>query len=293
MHLTETSTTAANTAHQHVFVDGVDTFSTFLGEIDKLIWMAPGSHTIQITAMDKAGAQSSLSFPVTVVPPQAPSVGDLQSLPNWEGCSAVFPPGTPRAGQLCAAGNGEAFSTMTPNQANPSMDGKSTLFNINGPNKYTNFLWYLPLGGGSNVTKFTYDVFFMVDNGLAPQALEFDLNQTFNGTRWTWGTECNFNGSHAWDIWNGGIEKWMPTNVPCTPFPSMTWIHLVWNFERVGNQMHYISISINGVVTPVDVFLPAQPNWPIEDINVAFQMDMNANHVPYNVWLDKLRLTAQ
>jgi len=43
---------------------------------------------------------------------------------------------------------------------------------------------------------------FMVDNPNALQALEFDINQTFGGNRWVWGSECNFNGSGKCAVWS-------------------------------------------------------------------------------------------
>jgi hypothetical protein len=46
---------------------------------------------------------------------------------------------------------------------------------------------------GRNVGHFIFDLWFYIDDGNAPQALEFDVNRAFGGTRWTWGSECDFN----------------------------------------------------------------------------------------------------
>jgi len=80
--------------------------------------------------------------------------------------------------------------------------------------------------------------------------------------------------------------------VDCKPFPANTWIHLVWNFERVNGQAHYISSSVAGVTSTIDQFFQPQANWKLEDINVAFQMDGNFQQAPYNVWLDQVTLVA-
>jgi hypothetical protein len=85
---------------------------------------------------------------------------------------------------------------------------------------------------------------------------------------------------------------WVPIPVPCTHFPSKTWIHLVWNFERVGNQVHYINLSVADNIYNVDVYYNAQPNWYQEGINIQFQMDGNYEQEPYNVWLDEVNLNA-
>jgi hypothetical protein len=75
---------------------------------------------------------------------------------------------------------------MTEGQSSPSMDGKSAKFSMGGPTGYSNELYWNPIGGGNNVSHFTYDLYFYIDQPPIAQALEFDLNQTFGGTRWVW-----------------------------------------------------------------------------------------------------------
>ena len=273
-----------------VYVDGLAVFWTFESSMNTRIWMAPGAHTLEVMAEDKQGFIAAQVFHVNVVPPQATEVDDIQTLPGWQSCSALFPPGSPREGQLCAAGLGNAVSTMTQGQSTPSLDGKSALFTMGGPTGYSNELWFESLGGGTNVTHFVYDLWFLIDQPDRAQALEFDVNQTFGGLRWTWGTECNFKDSGKWDIWDPLNEKWVPSQVDCKPFPANTWIHLVWNFERVNGQAHYISVTVNGVTSNIDKFFQPQTDWTLEDINVAFQMDGDFKQEPYNVWLDKVTL---
>ncbi|HKS74854.1 MAG TPA: hypothetical protein VJQ82_16735 [Terriglobales bacterium] len=78
----------------------------------------------------------------------------------------------------------------------------------------------------------------------------------------------------------------------CTHFPSNTWIHLVWNFERVGNQVHYISLNIDDSSYDIDTYYNAESNWNQEEIDIAFQMDGNFAQQPYDVWLDEVNLNA-
>ena len=81
-----------------------------------------------------------------------------------------------------------------------------------------------------------------------------------------------------------------PIPIPCNHFPSNTWIHLIWNLERVGNQVHYISLTVADQTYNVDVYYGAQPNWTQEEIDIAFQMDGNYKQEPYTVWLDQVNL---
>jgi hypothetical protein len=215
---------------------------------------------------------------------QLPGALDLQDSPQGVSCSAVIVHTT------CAAGLGVAVSTLTLHQQTPSLDGSAAKFTLAGKHAYSNELYWTPIGGGSYPTHFNYDLWFYIDHGDRPQSLEFDVNQAFGGSRWTWGTQCDFNDSHRWNIWDPLGEVWKAIPIPCNHFPSNTWIHLVWTFERVGNQVHYMTLSVADQTYDVDTYYTAQPNWTQEEIDIAFQMDGNYAQQPYTVWLDRVNL---
>jgi len=269
-----------------LYVDGFAVLYSPKTDINQLIWMPNGKHTVEIVAEDTAGYIATSTLQLSVVAQDAGAT-NIQNRPDWTSCSAVL-----ASGSTCAAGLGTAKSTLIPRQAVPSLDGSSAKFSLGGAHPYSNELYWTPLGGGDSVSHFTYDLWFYMDNAEAPQSLEFDVNQAFGGTRWTWGTQCDFNQTHMWDIWDPLHGQWVPTSVPCNRFPSKTWIHLVWNLERVGNQVHYISVSVADRTSTVDTVYTAQPNWYQEEIDIAFQMDGNYQQQPYNVWLDKVNLLA-
>jgi len=269
-----------------VYVDGSAVYYSFTPSINQSICMAPGRHTVEVAAEDVAGYIATATTTVNVAT-ELPGVSSTQNLPGWQSCSAAL-----QNGYTCAAGLGTATSKLIQGQASPSMDGSAAEFTMGGPHPYSNELYWYPVGGGNSVSHFTYDLWFYVDNGNAPQSLEFDVNQAFGGTRWTFGTQCDFNQSGEWNVWDPLHEIWVPIPVPCKHFPSQTWIHLVWNFERVGNQVHYIDLSVAGNSYNVDVYYTAQPNWYQEEIDIAFQLDGNYEQEPYNVWLDEVTLNA-
>jgi len=269
-----------------LYVDGQAVLYTPNLNVNQLIWMPNGQHNVEIVAEDVAGYIATTSMQVNVIG-QEPGALNLQNSPNWVSCSAVL-----ASGATCAAGLGAAVSTLTFHQATPSMDGSAAKFSLAGNHAYSNELYWTPIGGGNSVSHFVYDLWFYVDAGNAPQSLEFDVNQAFGGTRWTWGTQCDFNQTHHWDIWDPLNGVWRPTSVPCNHFPSNTWVHLIWTLERVGNQVHYITVSVADQIYNVDTYYTAQPNWYQEEIDIAFQMDGNYEQQPYNVWLDEVNLLA-
>jgi hypothetical protein len=281
-----------------VYVDQLAVYFTFTDSINAQIFIAPGQHTLEVMAEDKQGYISATILHVNVTSQSQATISDIQNMPGWQSCGALFPKGSGRDGQICAAGYGTPQSKLTQSISSPAMDGKSAQFSMGGPWQnctsppaYCNILYFNPVAGGDNVSHFTYDLYFYVDNPNAPQALEFDLNQTFGGNRWVWGSECNFRDTGKWDIWDD-VNGWTPTIYDCKPFPANTWIHLVWKVEREGNQVHYISLTVGDQTYNVDTYFDNQPDWTLEEIDIAFQMDGNYEEQPYNVWLDKVNLTA-
>jgi hypothetical protein len=292
-----------------VYVDGVSVYYTSSNSFSTQIFASPGPHTVEVMAEDSSGYVSAIPIQVTVTSQSQTTVSGIQTMKGWQSCSALFPAGSQRAGQLCAAGNNTpAVSMMTEGVSSPSMDGKSAQFSMSAPNStpnpsygYSNELYFNPIAGGNSVSNFTYDLYFYIDNPDAPQALEFDVNQGYDDTsaggspqRWTWGSECNFKGETPpqWDIWDDAAGMWKPTGFPCNTFPAKTWNHLTWDLERVGNQVHYITLTVNGQAYNVDTYYNNQPGWTLEEIDTAFQMDLDSNADPYNVWLDEVNLTA-
>jgi hypothetical protein len=284
-----------------VYVDQLAVYFTFDNSIDTQIFVTPGQHTIEVMAEDNQGYISATPISITVSSqPQQTAISGIQNMPGWQACGALFPPGSGRAGQVCAAGFGTPSSTMTQNVSSPSMDGKSAEFSI-GPQPpdcpgYCNMLYFNPVAGGNNVSHFIYDIYFQIDNPDAPQALEFDLNQTYGGQRWVWGSECNFKGDGHWDIWDDSPHTgWEETNVPCTSsqFPANTSNHITWDVQQAGANVQYNTLTINGTVYQVNMTYPNQQNWTLEEIDTAFQMDLDEPGTPYHIWLDKVTLTAQ
>ncbi len=187
---------------------------------------------------------------------------------------------------------GNATSSITQNQPTPSLSGKSSKFTLGGHTQYSNALWWKSFGANSTPTHFVYDLYFYIDDASAPEALEFDINQSMNGVRYTWGTECSYRNTGKWDIWNPQTEAWETTDVPCPVVSSKAWHHLTWQVERVNNQVHYISVTVDDNVTPVNKYYNPQPNYRGSDVNVAFQMDGDYRQDPYSVWLDNVSLST-
>lgn len=230
-----------------------------------------------------AGASPVSSSPSH--PGNATVINLIQGKGGWESCSATF-----ANGAVCAAGRGKADAWMAQNQKSPSMSGSAAEFHIGGATPYSNNLWWNQLGGNNGPSHFLYDFWVYTKDPEAPEAIEFDVNQSFGGTRWVFGTECNFKGTGKWDVWDGGAFRWRPSQVSCPTLQANTWTHFTWEFERVGHQVHYVSLTINGSKHPVDMYLPAEEHNGAYEINVAVQLDGNFRQQPYEIYVDNLNL---
>jgi hypothetical protein len=234
----------------------------------------------------KIGSPTSQSSQNASNKVQSHTISDIQSLPDWIWCTQK------RNGGVCAAGLGVATSSMTPKQMSPSVGGDASVFSLGGSVPYSNALWWRSLDVPTSATHFTYDVYFYLQAPSAPEALEFDANQSYGGVRYTWGTECSYLNTGHWDIWDPKNQKWVTTSVPCKQASANVWHHLVWQFEKLNGQVHYIGVSLDGNFTQVDRLFEPQSNWNASETNVAFQMDGNFRQQSYNVWLDHLNLTT-
>lgn len=245
-----------------------------------------GGRSQNVPPPTAAPTPAANSNPGAAAPANATVFPKIEQMPAWQWCSKRLD------NKVCASGRGNATSAKTDDQASPALDGSSSKFSLSGKIGYSNALWWKSVSGGLDASHFSYDVSFYIDQPKVSEALEFDVNQSFNNIRFVWGSECNFKGTHHWDIWDPKNFKWVPTNLACPVFSANTWHHITWELERANNQVHYISLTVDGTTMPVDIYKDPQPDFNGTDINVAFQLDGDIAQHPYNVWLDEVTLKA-
>lgn len=203
----------------------------------------------------------------------------IQSMTGWQHCDA------------CAGNNASgpaARVTMAQHQTSPSMTGNSTSYTIASGTPYADGLWWKQLGAVNTATNLVYDLYFYIKTPQYSQALEFDANQANGNHRWVFGTQCNI-AAGVWDIWANAAGKWTSTGIHCSAPTAFTWHHLTWEFKRSGNYVTFVAFTYDGVKHYLNKTYPAKTSGS-QELNVAFQMDMKANHVTYSTWLDQVSL---
>jgi hypothetical protein len=182
---------------------------------------------------------------------------------------------------------------MQQNVSSPSMDGKSSQYNIWGSIPFTDVLWYKSLTStmGStavaNAHHFIYDAWFYLKSPQYAQSLEFDINQFVNGHSLIWGTQCNLLNGHQWDYWDNPTNSWVHSGIYCGTPSANTWHHVILEVERLsGDQLHYISVTLDGVKSYYNKYSnPTSTSW--SGVTVNFQMDGDYAEHAYSTWLDK------
>jgi Bacterial Ig domain len=296
--ITASAASAASITAMQVYDNGTSVYQTQGSSVNTSTTFAPGGHYVVINAWDASGATYSfplnLSAPVqpiaqakeaaTVanqvqIPSNATTIANIDQLPGWQSCDA------------CAGigGNGprDPYS-MTQGVTNPAMDGSSATFWLGGTVPFGDALWWNQLGPNSNASHFVYDLYFWVSNPTVAQGLEFDVNQSVGGMKYIFGTECDARTNGGWRIWDTANAGWVSTNATCAVQPN-AWNHLTWQFERVGNQTHFISVTLNGTQQTIDKYFNAE-NMNAQEINVAFQLDGDEHQDALQAWLDKVTL---
>lgn len=272
-----------------VYVDNKSAYSVASGTVNTTLTIASGGHTMVVQSWDSAGTvlkSGNINFTVSAttstVPSNAKVYANIDQMTGWDSCDSC-------AG---AGGNGPKTTySLTQMISSPSMDGKSAQFYLKPSQAYADALWWKQLGANAAVSNFQYDLYFYLKNPAAAQALEFDVNQSINGKKYIFGTQCDIKGHHDWDVWSAPAGKWMQTGIACSAPTAYTWNHLTLEFQRANGQVKFISVTLNGKKSYINkVYNPVSTN--ASELNVAVQLDGNSTSTAYNEWADKITLSA-
>jgi hypothetical protein len=282
---------------------------------------ASGTFSFALSVSDSKGLSKQQPLQITVsnspappapapppTPPAGQNTGSSFSNVQHSGGWSQFGQGPPNFVDCSPSPcNGIAFS-MTQGVSSPSMGGQSTVFWLGGATPYSDALWNNQLiGTGSTqgvpdanqtlvptLRNFTYDVYFYGANLGLSQALEFDINQFFNGMGFIFGHECRIAGGNEWDVWDNQNKRWTPTGIPCHPNDN-SWNHVTIKVQRTSNDdLLYQSITFNGVKSDLNWTFghgSAPGGW--YGVTINYQMDGNLHQDPHKVYLDNLTFSYQ
>lgn len=295
----------------HIYADGKNVFGGNLKatHISTALTLPEGKHSLIVRAWDQTGAYGSyyLTANVQLVPtptpdptptPQPPPdagptppadalvVTDIEQRSTWFSC----------ASSACSGSSKPVAFYVAPFQTDPSQDGSSTLFHIDG-SAYADVLWAAKIGPAlSSKTHYILDYWIRpnADTLTNAEALEFDVVFAYGGRKWDFSHQFHYSGTHL-DTWDGSALKWIHTNIAMPKLDPTQWHHIKLYDERVGTQTHNISFTVDGVTYPVpDTYTwrnTRLTNWS-NSVNVQVQLDDNSHGGPVSEYVDKLTLYA-
>jgi hypothetical protein len=193
---------------------------------------------------------------------------DLQRSTWWNGYALL--PSSYNICTTCTPAGPLATWATTQGIKSPALSsGGSMKFDIGGTMPFADILWnvkftkYLPdQKTVPTLSNFTYDVYFYGTDLESSQALEFDINQFFNGMSFIWGHECRIASGHEWDTWDNVHMHWVKSGIPCNPV-SNAWNHLVIQVQRTSdNRLLFKSITLNGKTNTLNRYdNPSTTRW--------------------------------
>ncbi len=271
-----------------IYVDSTQKYRTSSSTISTSLSLSGGQHNVVFQAWDSKGYVYKKQVYVTVSGTSSSTASTssytkIDQMSGWESCDS------------CAGSGGTGPSTiysLLQYIVSPSLDGKSAKFFLGGSTPYSQALWWKHLTAQPGAHHFLYDLYFYITNPSAPQALEFDVNQSANGHHFIFGTQCDIRKTKQWDVWNDIDKVFVPTGIACSAPSAYKWHHLILEFYRssTDNRTHFVAVTLDGTKHYISKSY-ATCSTSASSLSTAFQMDGNYLQTDYTTWLDKIKLT--
>jgi hypothetical protein len=212
---------------------------------------------------------------------------NLQDTPNWQTCGACGNAGG--AGAI-------PVSSITTGISTPSEDGISTQFSIAASVPFTNTYWFqkhMALHTQFDLLTYEFDLFVPTASASAPQAIEFECQQTLKGWVYNFSWQADY-GAKQWRIFNYVTKHWEQAGIALTPFTPGAWHHVLaeYHSDSATHTLFHDALTIDGVRFPVNIthvaFFSGDTN---DQFTNAFQLDSNLHPDAYSVFVDQMKIT--
>jgi hypothetical protein len=252
---------------------GVDCFSLI-----RIVLILVTAFGVLLSGSPASGATLP-SSPIAVVADanqNAITISNIEQLAGWSSCDT------------CSGGGRVPYSML---QGLSYPWPGTTKFSIGHGAPWSHALWWKRLGNNPNISHFVLSLDQYIEAPAASWGIEYNVNQLLNGEWYKFSTQCSF-GDGVWQVWDSAGKRWARTTVPCTrPAPKRR-VHLRMEYERLNGKAHFISISINDRLHPVDRAFDPQPiKGKSGDFGVHFQVNGDKSSDPYSVWVHNFELT--
>ena len=209
----------------------------------------------------------------------------LQSQPGWQTCGGC--------GNVGGVGQGPDYH-MSQGVSNPSLSGSAADFFVNGGPAYTGGYYFIEqptIPNPVSYLRYDLDLFVPGEFANAPQAIEFECQQTANGNTYNFAWQADY-ASNTWRVFNFTTKQWEGTGIPLQRFAPNTWHHISAVFHAAGTQAIHDSLTVDGKTMGANISHQATPTGTPLEFTAGFQVDLNASSTPYHVYVDNMKVTA-
>jgi hypothetical protein len=288
-----------------LYVDGQDpaAFSTNSNNLNTTLNLSPGTHNLVVNAWDSPGNVYQQSINITVggaAAPPAPPVSSGGSIPAPPANATVISNIQNQSGWQTCGGCGNEGGAGTGPQYNiaqgiysPSLSGSSADFYVSSGPVYSGAYYFIEQPTVPNpVTylKYEFDLYIPSQYVNAPQALEWECQENANGYTYNFAWQVDY-ASGDIRLFNYTTKNWEDTGIPFQRFSGNTWHHIITLSHASGTQTVHDSITIDGVTKPVNITHQALYTGNGPELTNAFQLDLDQNGTPYQVYLDNMKVT--
>ncbi len=254
-----------------------------------------GPHTLHVKAWGNkgAGCVSDVAINVSgaatasVVPSDAASISNIESLGNWIAANDSATGGTAK---------GSMSIVSSPSQSGHAREFVTSFGNSGGERYSVSF------GDDESSTNFLYDTWVYLTNTSSKIAnLEMDLNQTMaNGQTVIFGFQCD-GYSSTWDYTkNAGSptspnDQWVHSSAYCNPraWSINTWHHVQISYSRdESGNITYHSVLLDGAQSNINATVNSAFALGWAPVLLAnFQVDGLGPSGTSSVYLDNMTIT--
>jgi len=256
-------------------VQNTASFSTSLA-------LSTGRHHLTVEA-GFGGAVHKSAVDVTVGGSTSGTViNQIQAMSGWRTCGACG--NTGGTGAL-------AKYSMVQHIASPSLTGNATRFSISGP-AYSNGFWYHedPVANKTfSYLAYDFDIYIPKGYENTPQAIEFEVQQRINGRLYNYAWQALYAGN-IWRTFDYGTKRWIAPPIPPRRLSPGVWHHIRAEYHAEGSQSVHDALTVDGVRTAVRIVHNSVATSG-QELENAFQLDLNGSGSPFHVFVDNMKVT--
>jgi hypothetical protein len=176
--------------------------------------------------------------------------------------------------------------------SNPSLSGQAADFYVNGGPAFTGGYYFIEQPTVTNPVSYLrcdFDLFVPEQYASAPQAIEFEVQQTTNGNTYNFAWQADY-ASNTWRVFNYTTKQWEPTGIQLQRFTPDTWHHITALFHAAGTQAIHDSLIVDGQSYNANIAHEATQAGTRLEFTTGFQVDLNAASTPYHVFVDNMQV---